>query len=228
MSDCKSKHEAGSHVIYFTVTDIGAGGGCNDGPVSLAAGLDLEMPGPPNRRHLDLMLNHFASSLESVERLNQSVSRVINLLEKTGRFQDGSDPPEITLNKPEHRQMLCRASASGIVMLKNDNAALPLRSTEKISKLAVVGPNSRTVVAGGGGSSYVNAPYWTSVYSSLYEHYAGTCTKLVHAVGAKVNRYVPTAPTDTVRNPDSGRAGAAVDWYDNHDLNGKPLTTTHM
>ena len=193
---------------------------------SINAGLDLEMPGPPSKRSKQLLEEPLQEGLIDLAAVDDSARRVIELLQKTGRFQDASDNPEFCAENKEVNQLMLRAAASGIVMLKNEDNALPL-NPDGISKLAIVGPNARRVVAGGGGSSYIRAPYWTNIHDSLVKEFEGTSTEIVSALGARTLRYVPAMPLSVARNPDSGKPGAAVDWFLGHELLEKQVTT-HM
>ncbi|KAH9242558.1 glycoside hydrolase family 3 protein [Colletotrichum gloeosporioides 23] len=158
----------------------------------------------------------------SMNTIDDSVRRLLRLLEKAGRFEDPSDHQEICLNTPEQSLKLRHAARSGIVMLKNENQSLPLRPSENIRKVAIVGPNAKRVVAGGGGSAYIKAPYWTSVFDSLSAKFDNEKTTIAHAIGAKVNRYLPTASSHICRDPDTDQGGGAVDWFVGHDHTSKP------
>ena len=201
-------------------------GGTNTTVESINAGLDLELPGPPSKRSKQLLEKPLKNGLIDLSAIDDSARRVLELLQKTGRFQDASYNPEFCANDTKVNRLMLRAAASGIVMLKNEDNALPLTSGE-ISKMAIVGPNARRVVAGGGGSSYIRAPYWTNIHDSLVKEFERTPTEIVSAIGARVHRYVPTMSPSVARNPDSGKPGAAVDWFLGHELLEKQATT-HM
>ncbi|SPO07215.1 uncharacterized protein DNG_09909 [Cephalotrichum gorgonifer] len=203
-------------------------GGTNTTVESISAGLDLEMPGPASKRSQAALKGPLHEGIIDIKDVDASVHRVLRLLSRVGRFQNPKDEPEFCKNDPETRDLLYRAACSGIVMLKNDNQALPLRPSEDIKKLAIVGPNAKRVVAGGGGSSYMNAPYWTSVFGSMEEAFQGASTEFRFSQGAKVNRYVPTMPTGVVRDPVTGNPGAAVDWYLGHHFDSEIKATTHI
>ncbi|KAK1846841.1 glycoside hydrolase family 3 domain protein [Colletotrichum chrysophilum] len=158
----------------------------------------------------------------SMNTIDDSVRRLLRLLEKAGRFEDPADHQEICLNTPEQSLKLRHAARSGIVMLKNENQSLPLRPSENIRKIAIMCPNAKRVVAGGGGSAYIKAPYWTSVFDSLSAKFDNEKTTIVHAIGAKVNRYLPTASSHICRDPDTNQGGGAVDWFVGHDHTSKP------
>lgn len=123
--------------------------------------------------------------------------------------------------------MLC-AVTGGIVILKNKAGALPLRPSERLRRIAVLGPNAKRVVAGGGGSSYINAPYWTNVYDSLKKAFEGSGTEFAFATGAKVHQHLPAAPLQVLTDPVSATPGAAVEWHLGHDLTGQPLIVTYI
>jgi beta-glucosidase len=202
-------------------------GGTTSTVESINNGLDLEMPGPPTKRSKEALEQPIRDGLLKLDRITESAGRVLRLLKKAGRFADPRDEPERCDDTPEKRALLRRAAAAGIVMLKNENDALPLRSTDgSIRNLGIFGPNAARVVAGGGGSSYIKAPYWTSVYDSVRDELQGTETELVFAEGAWVNRYLPVCQVAT--DPDTGMAGAAVDWFNGEDISGEPVVTTHM
>jgi beta-glucosidase len=202
-------------------------GGTTSTVESINNGLDLEMPGPPTKRLKEALEQPIRDGLVNLDRITESAGRVIQLLEKASRFADPRDDPERCEDTAEKRALLRQAAAAGIVMLKNDKGALPLRpTTDNIRKLGIFGPNAVRVVAGGGGSSYIRAPYWTSVYDSVRSEFQGTKTEVVFAQGARVNRYLPVCQVAT--DPDTGKVGAAVDWFNGEYMSGKPVVTTHM
>ncbi|KAF5003671.1 hypothetical protein FDECE_9781, partial [Fusarium decemcellulare] len=203
-------------------------GGTNTTVESINAGLDLEMPGPPLRRSKEALKEPLEQGLIDLGCVDASATRLIQLLQKTGRFQDARDEPEFCKDDIDTRHLLFRAACSGIVMLKNESRALPLRPSDDIKKLAIVGPNAKRIVAGGGGSSYINAPYWTSVFASVQDKFRPFSTELSFAVGSKVNRYVPTVPTSLVTDPITRQPGAAVQWFLGHDFDTEVKATTHM
>ncbi|WP_081669659.1 glycoside hydrolase family 3 C-terminal domain-containing protein [Pseudomonas sp. Rh2] len=106
--------------------------GTHDGVASLAAGLDLEMPGPA--RHMGAALDVAAPIgerlVDAVERLQRLAGRVDNPLP-----YDASVAAE-----SERIEVLKEAAAAGMVLLRNDGL-LPLRP-DKEKRIAVIGPNA--------------------------------------------------------------------------------------
>ena len=120
---------------------------------ALAAGLDVEMPGPPAHRGeklLDAVKNGDATEAD----VDRAARRILQLAEWSGRLDGGPLPPDDSPEDDATRDILRRAVASSAVLLKNDGI-LPLASPESV---AVVGPNAATPAAHGGGSAAVR-PY---------------------------------------------------------------------
>ncbi|KAF2017003.1 glycoside hydrolase family 3 protein [Aaosphaeria arxii CBS 175.79] len=192
------------------------GGTTSVGP-SIQAGLDLEMPGPPSKRTLEAVMALIKAGEVEISQIDESARHLLGLLERSGRFENPTDNGEVCLNKPEQAAKLRHAASAGIVLLKNENNALPIRPNDEFKKIAIVGPNGERIVAGGGGSSYIKAPYWTSVLNSIKDRFGGCKTEIAHHSGAQVNRYVPTSPSTQCRDPDTGIGGGAVDWRHGHE-----------
>ncbi|CRG92310.1 hypothetical protein PISL3812_09367 [Talaromyces islandicus] len=203
-------------------------GGTNSCAASINAGFDLEMPGPPIHRTEAKILKQIEQGEVDMKQIDSSTRRILELLKKTGRFEDYSNDPEFCDESPSKRQTLLKAACEGIVLLKNEGSSLPLKPIENLKKLAIFGPNSKKVVAGGGGSAYIKAPYWTCVYDSVKSRFDGTLTEFHYAVGAEANRYVSTMPSSVARNPDTGVGGAAIDWYLGHDFTSPVVANTHV
>lgn len=192
-------------------------GGTNSCIDSVNAGLDLEMPGPPLQRTPEVMAKHIKTGKIDHEQLYESAKRMLHLLQRSGRFEKPNDDPEYCHDTPEKREKLRRAAASGIVLLKNEGESLPLK-VEDLTNVAVVGPNAKRVVAGGGGSSYIKAPYWTSVLTSVKERLDKTCPNVHFHVGARTNRYLPTISLQQTRSDATGKPGASIEWYNQHNF----------
>lgn len=203
-------------------------GGTSSSVSSINNGLNLEMPGPPRWRSLEALRKPLADGAVDLTRVDESAGRMLSLLEKTGSFGSSPDEPEYTSNDPAIGAVLLEAASDGIVLLKNEANALPIKPWEQcVSKLAVVGPYAKRVVAGGGGSSYIKAPYWTSVHDSVKRDFAEHGTEVLFHEGAKMNRYLPV-PSETIRNPETGVSGACLDWYLGHDFSSKVVATAHV
>ncbi|RYP48303.1 hypothetical protein DL768_005788 [Monosporascus sp. mg162] len=205
-------------------------GGTTSTVSSINSGLDLEMPGPPFRRSLKNLEAPLKDGRVDFKRVDESVGRILRLLERAGRFENmnAPDDPEYCRTDAATRDLLLQAACSGIVLLKNDHNALPLKPGG-VQKLAIVGPNAKRVVAGGGGSSYIKAPYWTSVFESTEREFKNTGTKIVFHTGAKMNRYLPTPTANMIRSPlDRTTRGAIIEWHNGHNLDSEIVAMTNI
>jgi len=162
----------------FKGTIISDWGGTNDTVKSVTAGSDLEMPGPAVRRGVHLLAAIKEDNIQVCEVKScvrrKTLSRanslgpfpelVVEMIEKAAKVSTSPaelNPIEVrrsynekvlesaekSNDLPEHRILLRETAISGMVLLKN-NGILPLR-TEKLKKVAVIGPNSKNPTAGG-------------------------------------------------------------------------------
>ncbi|GAA2897760.1 glycoside hydrolase family 3 protein [Streptomyces mexicanus] len=154
---------------------------------ALAAGLDLEMPGPA--RHLGPAAADAARTDPGLaQRLRESVSRLALLSRRTDRAAGPGKPtaPHATdgtrrpaappaggeagrrvtpaPDEARARRVLRSAAADSFVLLKNEDAALPL-SPGPLRSLAVVGPNAAHPAYQGG--SFARIPLRPGVRTPL-------------------------------------------------------------
>jgi beta-glucosidase len=127
----------------FVVSDWGA---VHERVTSLKAGLDLEMPGPRERRVKSVVEAVRSGALdESV--LNEVVHRILGIVFKAAETSKGSSFDTIA-----HHALARRIAAEGMVLLKN-NGILPLKGQQHI---AVIGRAAKEAHFQGGGSSHIN------------------------------------------------------------------------
>ena len=89
------------------------------------AGLDLEMPGPPQwfGRPLAEAVGGGAVERATVERM---VERLRVLADRTGATDGGGGGEPGTVDDPAHRALIRETAAASFVLLQNDDALLPL------------------------------------------------------------------------------------------------------
>ena len=102
-------------------------------------GLDLEMPGPGNVWG-EQLCNAVSSRKVDEELINDKVRRILTVASFSKRFEKPGIKAEESDDNKEQRQLLRKAAADGMVLLKNDSL-LPLDPT--IKNLAVIGPNAK-------------------------------------------------------------------------------------
>ncbi|KAH6647081.1 family 3 glycoside hydrolase [Truncatella angustata] len=162
-------------------------GGTNSTAEALNAGLDLEMPGPTNKRKIPDVISAIRDGKVSESTIDDRARTVLEFINRLKAFKDPIIPPEKAINKPEHQALIREAGAKGCVLLKNDNKVLPL-SKDKVKgkKIAVIGL-AKTPLAHGGGSASVQAHYKIAPLDALKEAF-GDSTDLVFAKGAHTER----------------------------------------
>ncbi len=121
------------------------------------AGLTLEMP-MHNKYIPTKMKKAFDEGKFTEERLNDNIKRLLRVMFLTGLFDDESTLPKGSRNTSEHQNLTREIAEEGIVLLKNEGDLLPLDS-EKLRKIAVIGPNANLKTYIGGGSSTNFPPY---------------------------------------------------------------------
>ncbi|GGG24322.1 glycosyl hydrolase [Rhodococcoides trifolii] len=131
----------------LVVSDWGA---VNDRVSALIAGLDLEMP--PTGADSAILEALDSGGLHTAT-LDRAVDRVVALVERTRPLSDnGIDIDIEPVDVDAHHDLAREAAAASAVLLKNDDAVLPLADT---SSIAVIGEFARTPRYQGAGSSQV-------------------------------------------------------------------------
>ena len=126
----------------------------------ILAGNDLMEPG--DVRETQELIEKVKSGELAEADLDICVRRVLEFIVKTPRFEGYKYS-----NKPDlkaHAQVTRKAAVEGMVLLKNENDALPM---DGVSKIALYGVTSYDFIAGGTGSGNVNKPYVVSLLEGL-------------------------------------------------------------
>jgi beta-glucosidase len=125
--------------------------GIKDRPVSLLAGNDLAMP--ETQRDKQDLLEAINQGKIPADLLDNACLRMLTLVEKVQRHRK----PDTRADYRQHHQLAQRLAAESIVMLKNEDAILPLRRG-KLRTIAVLGkPAQEPVIQGSGCATTV--PY---------------------------------------------------------------------
>jgi beta-glucosidase len=132
-------------------------GAVHDAPASVAAGLDLEMPGTDGRTP-PMVVEAVRSGTLPEAALDLAAERILGLQawRAAGRVEADLD---------EHHRLAREVAGECAVLLKNDDV-LPLSATTRI---AVIGEFARTPRFQGGGSSHVKATRTQSFLDALPE-----------------------------------------------------------
>jgi len=134
--------------------------GGKDGAVQMWAGNDMLQPGKAEQ--FDSIVAGVKSGKLAEADLDRSVQRILNLVEKSPRYQgyQYSNKPDLKAHAAITRQ----SAAEGMVLMKNEQV-LPF--AESIKNVALYGNTSYDFIAGGTGSGNVNHAYVVSLLDGL-------------------------------------------------------------
>jgi beta-glucosidase len=183
-------------------------------PASVAAGLELEMPGPA--RALGVAL---AAAVETGEvapaALDDAVRRFLGAWDRAGAL-DAPTPVSIRPPGDAEVALVRRAAAAGTVLLRNDGV-LPL-DIGALARIALIGPNADAPRIMGGGSSEVT-PYQVvtpleALRAALPGHVA-----LAYERGCDIDRTARPVGGPGLRAPD----GFTLDLFAGLSWEGAPV-----
>ena len=156
--------------------------GGKDGAKQMWAGNDMLQPGKAEQ--FDSIVTAVRSGKLAEADLDRSVQRILNLVERSPRYQgyQYSNKPDLKA----HAAVTRTSAAEGMVLMKNEQA-LPFK--QNIKNVALYGCTSYDFIAGGTGSGNVNHAYVVSLLDGLknggyavsdelkstYEQYIATC-----------------------------------------------------
>ena len=152
----------------FVVSDWGA---VHDRVDALEAGLDLEMPGPREKR-VKAVIDAVRSGKLDESVLDEAVRRILDIVFKASETKKGG-----SFDVDRHHALARRVAGEGMVLLKNDGI-LPLKIHNHI---AVIGRAAKEAYYQGGGSSHINPTQLDNPYEEL-QKIAGD-TELSYAEG---------------------------------------------
>jgi beta-glucosidase len=193
---------------------------------ALAAGLDLEMPGPPR------FLGHYAAAAVRqgdvpAEALDRSSTAMLTLAERVGlpglpgQPEGRGEPPE-PAERPEPgepgesaEELARRAAREAIVLLRNDGL-LPLDAS-RTGTVAVLGPKAARPDVQGQGSSHVQPQRIVTPQQAIARQ-----VQVVHEVGVAQR---PPAPLGTyeLRVPGRDEPGVLVEYFAGPEIAGPPV-----
>lgn len=93
---------------------------------AIAAGLDLEMPGPSRWRG-GLLKHALISKKITQKMLDDRVREVLKLVSRVSKIGVPENAPELSRNTPETSELLREIAGEAIVLLKNDGGVLPFK-----------------------------------------------------------------------------------------------------
>lgn len=142
----------------FVMSDWGA---VNDRVKGIKAGLELEMPGSGGCNDSQI-IEAVQSGILIEETLDQAVERILDII-----FCYLNQKKEEIFDRDADHEKAEKIVEKSIVLLKNENQALPLSSEEQV---AFIGEFAEKPRYQGGGSSHINAHKVTSALSLAEEY----------------------------------------------------------
>lgn len=135
--------------------------GGKDAIAQMIAGNDMLQPGRSTQ--YDMIVDGVKSGKLDESILDRNVKRVLELVLQSPHFKGYrfSNKPDLKAHAAVTRQ----SATEGMVLLKNDNDALPLK--EGMKNIALFGCTSYDFIAGGTGSGNVNRAYTVSLPDGL-------------------------------------------------------------
>ena len=135
--------------------------GGKDAEAQVRAGNDMLQPGTD--KQYQAIVDGVNNGTRDIALVDRNVKRILEMILKTPHFKGYkfSNNPDLKA----HAKVTRQSATEGMVLLKNDNEALPLAADAK--KVAVFGCTSYNFIAGGTGSGNVNRAYTVSLLDGL-------------------------------------------------------------
>ena len=135
--------------------------GGKDAVAQMVAGNDMLQPGTD--KQYEMIVSGVKEGRLDEAVLDRNVKRILEMILRTPRFQGYrfSNKPDLEAHAAVTRQ----SATEGMVLLKNENEALPLSVGTK--RIALLGCTSYDFIAGGTGSGNVNRAYTVSLLDGL-------------------------------------------------------------
>jgi beta-glucosidase len=174
---------------------------------TLTAGLDLEMPGPA--RFLGAKAAAaLADGLVSAQRVTDAASRVATAAR---RFKSDK---HVSIQGADAQALLVEAATAGFVMLRNEQAILPLEPGRD-RHIAIIGPNAAAPCYQGGTFAKIAVtPDAARPLEAIQARYAGKA-RVDYEPGVDPQPRLPSMPVTPARDLGDGYAhGMIIDYYD--------------
>ncbi len=209
----------------FVMSDFGA---TKSTVLAALAGLDQEQPG--GTYFGDKLLEAVESGLVSMDELDDKARRVLRPM---FQFKLFDEPVQIgPLPIEEDGKIARQIAEQGIVLLKNQENALPLDASG-LGSILVVGADATNTTAQGGGSAQVDSVYSVSPLDGV-RNAAGANVTITHVAGTDPVGPANVLPGGANAVPSSvlmpagaapGTHGLAASYWANTDFSGEPAAT---
>jgi beta-glucosidase len=181
---------------------------------SVAAGLDLEMPGPA--KYLGAGLLECVTRGEvSRDAVADAAGRVLRLIERA----TAEDVPATA----ENASKVARAAAGEAIVLLHNANVLPLQPS-RLQRIAVIGPQADRLAVQGGGSAEVTPTYVVSPLEAIRKRAPNTL-QVTHETGCILPGPTPVLDYRWLRTGPGGEPGMHIEVFASREPMGAPVTT---
>ncbi len=166
----------------FVISDFGTA--VEDTVEAANAGLDIEMP--VELFYGKRLKKAVLAGKVSEQVIDEAATRILRQKLRFYHLENRTDYDRNKVAGPEHTALAREVEQKGIVLLKNENSALPLIS-EKIKKIAVIGGLANKANLGDKGSSSIRPPYVITPLKGI-KNKAGDSIKVAYESGLNPSR----------------------------------------
>ena len=200
-----------------------------DGVAAANGGLDLEMPSGLFMCR-DTLLPAIKNGRLSEKTIDDKIRRILREYDRFGYFDNPDIGKGYVLDTTGVRATALDDARGGIVLLKNEQNMLPIKS-KSIKRIALIGPNGDPAVTGGGGSSLVQPLHPLSLYEAL-QRIAPKDIGVTYESGIYETNLLPAeffarskfyTMTDGKKDP-----GLKIEYYTKRWPEGKPDQEQHV
>ncbi|GAB6012249.1 glycoside hydrolase family 3 N-terminal domain-containing protein [Viscerimonas tarda] len=160
-----------------------------------------------------------------VKYLNRAVRGILRVKFELGLFDNPYTDTTLVAkvyHTSENKQLALDAARQSVVLLKNDNGALPLNE-KNIRKITLVGNLANSTYTGGYSPAGAEA---ISIYEALQAKYGKAIT--IDYVNSEISDRFSIIPASSLSPVDNGKAKTLnVAYYNNAELKGEPAYTTY-
>jgi beta-glucosidase len=189
---------------------------------ALAAGLDIEMPGPPRYRG-QALLDALDEGRAGEADLDRAALRVLRLIARTAPAGDQHGAGTARPDDPDVTRLIRTAGARGMVLLQN-RGVLPLDAS-RLRTVAVIGPLADAEQFQGGGSTQVSPPHVSGILPSLRDA-LGPGVTVTFERGCVLPDWPSPLGPPLLRTAD-GDDGAVLEYHLAADPDAAPLAVDH-
>ncbi len=190
---------------------------------AIEAGLDMQFYDFSHEVFQESVVEAVKDGSLSEKKFNRAVEAVLRLKFELGLFENPYTDPELigkVFRCPEHQALALEAGRKSIILLKNENNALPLK--KDIKSITLIG--SLADISSLGGYSPRKARGIT-VYEALKERF-GDDVKINFIQNEISNRFTDISSSALSNKVNPEEPGLYVEYFNNTDLSGTPSYTS--